>query len=172
MAYKRCYNTQETFMSFYLSSFIYFLQSNILTNVKSIKKNVKVIVVYLWVPKHLFKHRRLSCQSAQNKPLMDIMSNLYVLQLGQVYGHKLMVRLVLDYQSSTDVLIPHADCIWKVITLSHVSSFQSCPEFWGWRKQTEKREGLWGLLLLLWKCKGGELKLGIYNGKNSLHNGE
>lgn len=75
------------------------------------------------------------------KTLMDIMSDLHALQLGQVHGHKLMVRLVLDFQSSTDVLIPHADCVWKIITLLHVSSFQSCPEFWDWRKQTEKREG-------------------------------
>lgn len=101
---------------------------------------MKVIVLSLSTQAPIHAHKTWLSISTTNT-LMDIMSNLHALQLGQVLGHKLMVRLVLDFQSTTDVLIPYSDCVWKIITLSHVSSFQSCPEFWDRSKQTEKKEG-------------------------------
>lgn len=129
------------FSSFLFYSLFFFLfQTNILTNIKSINKNVKVIVLSLSTQTPIHAHKTWLSISTTNT-LMDIMSNLHALQLGQVLGHKLMVRLVLDFQSTTDVLIPRSDCVWKIITLSHVSSFQSCPEFWDRSKQTEKKGG-------------------------------
>lgn len=67
MTDKRFYNTQETLLPLlpFFLHFFYFWQTNILTNVKSINKNVKAIVLYLWVPKHQLKHKRPGCQSAQ-----------------------------------------------------------------------------------------------------------
>lgn len=51
MTHKRFYYTQEAAFSafFFCLSFI-FLQTNILNNIKSINKNVKVIIFYLWIP--------------------------------------------------------------------------------------------------------------------------